>query len=156
MLRDHCPTCPPVDESLASRIRAAKRFGEGIDYGRQHLYAAFDMSLSGENPGKSLEVWKAMESATPMGTVEGTSFPGTFEHIASGYAAGYYGYMWAKAIALDLLSAFGNDLMNQNTGRRFRDLILSRGGEQPGRELVERFLGRPVSTEAFFAEVRGE
>ena len=140
----------------SSRIRAAKRFGEGIDYGRQHLYAAFDMALSGENPGKSLEVWKAMESATPMGTVEGTAFPGTFEHIASGYAAGYYGYMWAKAIALDLLSAFGNDLMNQNTGRRFRDLILSRGGEQPGRELVERFLGRPVSTEAFFREVRGE
>jgi len=156
MLRDHCPTCPPVDESLASRIRAAKRFGEGIDYGRQHLYAAFDMALSGENPGKSLEVWKAMESATPMGYVEGTAFPGTFEHIASGYAAGYYGYMWAKAIALDLLSAFGDDLMNQNTGRRFRDLILSRGGEQPGRELVERFLGRPVSTAAFFAEVRGQ
>jgi thimet oligopeptidase len=88
--------------------------------------------------------------------VEGTSFPGTFEHIASGYAAGYYGYMWAKVIALDLIAAFGDDLMNTSTGRRFRDLILSRGSEQPARDLVERFLGRPVSSEAFFQEIRGE
>ena len=97
-----------------------------------------------------------MEGSTPMGYVDGTSFPGTFEHIASGYAAGYYGYMWAKVIALDLISAFGPDVMNEETGRRFRELILSRGSEEPARDLVERFLGRPVSSDAFFAEIRGE
>jgi thimet oligopeptidase len=97
-----------------------------------------------------------MEGATPMGTVAGTAFPGTFDHIASGYAAGYYGYMWAKVIALDLISAFGADVMNAATGRRFRELILARGSEEPARDLVERFLGRPVSSEAFFAEIRGE
>jgi thimet oligopeptidase len=156
LLRDHCANCPAVDRSLVDRIRAARKFGTGIDYGRQHLYASYDMVLSGENPGQCLEVWKSMESSTPMGHVEGTSFPGTFEHIASGYAAGYYGYMWAKAIALDLLSVFGEDVMNEETGRRFREMVLSRGSEQPARELVERFLGRPMSTEAFFAEIRGE
>lgn len=78
-----------------------------------------------------------------------------FENAAS-YAAGYYGYMWAKAIALDLVSAFGADLMNGEIGRRFRAMILSRGSEEPARDLVERFLGRPVSSEAFFARVRGE
>ena len=91
-----------------------------------------------------------------MGHAEGTEFPGTFEHIASGYAAGYYGYMWAKVIALDLISAFGSDIMNGETGRRFREMILSRGSEEPAGELVERFLGRPVSSEAFFEEIRGE
>jgi len=101
-------------------------------------------------------VWKQMEGSTPMGHVEGTSFPGTFEHIASGYAAGYYGYMWAKVIALDLVSAFGADLMNGEIGRRFREVILSRGSEEPARELVERFLGRPVSSDAFFAMISGE
>ncbi|PYQ59493.1 MAG: hypothetical protein DMF58_11480 [Acidobacteria bacterium] len=120
LLRNHCPSCPEVDESLVTRIRAAKKFGTGVDYGRQHLYAAYDMALSGANPGECLEIWKSMETATPMGYIERTSFPGTFEHIASGYAAGYYGYMWAKVIALDLLSAFGEDLMNTATGRRFR------------------------------------
>ena len=156
LLRAHCSDCPAVDASLVARIRSAKKFGNGIDYGRQHLYAAFDMALSGENPRKCLEVWREMEGGTPMGHVEGTQFPGTFEHIASGYAAGYYGYMWAKAIALDLVSVFGANLMNESMGRRFREMILSRGSEEPASELVQRFLGRPVSTEAFFAEIRGE
>lgn len=156
LMRNHCATCPAIDESLVKRLRAARKFGSGIDYGRQHLYAAFDMALSGEDPRPAMEVWKRMESATPMGYIEETAFPGTFEHIASGYAAGYYGYMWAKVIALDLIAAFGPDLMNEEIGRRFRAMILSRGSEEPARDLVERFLGRPVSSEAFFAEIRGE
>jgi len=156
LFRAHCEACPEIDASLVARIRAAKRLGHGVDYGRQHLYAAFDMALSSEEPGECLEVWKAMEASTPMGHIEGTAFPGTFEHIASGYASGYYGYMWAKVIALDLISAFGEDVMNSDTGRRFREMILSRGSEEPARDLVERFLGRPVSSEAFFAEIRGE
>ncbi|GAC1396490.1 MAG: M3 family metallopeptidase [Thermoanaerobaculia bacterium] len=156
LMRRHCPRCPVLDESLVGRLRAARKFGAGIDYGRQLLYAGFDMALSSADPGSSLEVWRRMEEATPMGYVEGTAFPATFEHIASGYAAGYYGYMWAKVIALDPVSAFGDDLMNAQTGLRFREMILSRGSEEPARDLVEQFLGRPVSSETFFAEIRGE
>jgi thimet oligopeptidase len=156
LLRNHCSDCPEVDESLVERLNQAKKYGSGIDYGRQLLYASFDMALCSEAPGRALDVWKRMEGATPMGYVEGTEFPGTFEHIASGYAAGYYGYMWAKVIALDLVSAFGADLMNGDTGRRFRELILSRGSEEPARELVERFLGRPVASDAFFEQIRGD
>ena len=156
LIRDHCPDCPPIDPSLVERLVAAKKFGSGIDYGRQLLYAAYDMELSSEHPRPCQQTWIEMEDATPMGHVPGTAFPGTFEHIASGYAAGYYGYMWAKAIALDLVSVFGADLMNGEVGRRFREMILSRGSEEPARNLVERFLGRPVSTDAFFALLKGE
>jgi thimet oligopeptidase len=156
LLRNHCPGCPAIDEELVERLRKAKKFGAGIDYGRQLLYASFDMALSSEHPGGCLEIWKLMEGATPMGHVEGSQFPGTFEHIASGYAAGYYGYMWAKVIALDLISAFGMDVMNSETGRRFREMILSRGSEEPARDLVERFLGRPVASDAFFSHIAGE
>jgi thimet oligopeptidase len=138
------------------RLRASNKFGAGVDYGRQLLYASFDMALASENPGRTLNVWSLMEGATPMGYVDGTQFPGTFEHIASGYAAGYYGYMWAKAIALDLLSAFGADIMNDEVGRRFRTMILSRGSEEPARAMVERFLERPVASDAFFAHIGGE
>lgn len=156
LLANHCSDCPSVDESLVVRLNQAKKYGSGIDWGRQLLYASFDMALSSEQPGGSLETWAQMEGATPMGHVEGTQFPGTFEHIASGYAAGYYGYMWAKVIALDLVSAFGADLMNGETGRRFREIILSRGSEEPARDLVERFLGRPVASDAFFRHIQGE
>jgi len=156
LLGRHCRDCPAIDESLVARLKKAKKFGAGIDYGRQLLYAAFDMALSSETPGKSIDVWREMEGATPMGHAGGTEFPGTFEHIASGYAAGYYGYMWAKVIALDLVRAFGADLMNAEAGRRFREMILSRGSEEPARVLVERFLGRPVASDAFFDHIRGE
>ena len=155
LLRTHCGECPHIDDSLVERLNAAKKFGAGIDYGRQLLYASFDMALCSENPGRAIEVWSRMEGATPMGYVDGTQFPGTFEHIASGYAAGYYGYMWAKVIALDLVSTFGSDLMNRELGRRFREMILSRGSEEPARDLVERFLGRPVASDAFFNHIRG-
>jgi thimet oligopeptidase len=156
LLRNHCTGCPEIDASLVQRLKAAKKFGAGIDYGRQLLYASFDMALSNENPGPCLDVWARMEGATPMGYVEGTQFPGTFEHIASGYAAGYYGYMWAKVIALDLIASFGTNVMNSEIGRRFREEILSRGSEEPARDLVERFLGRPVASDAFFNHIRGE
>ena len=156
LIREHDPEALPIDAALVDRITAAAKFGSGIDYGRQLLYASFDMALSSERPGRSLDVWKEMEGATPMGHVEGTAFPGTFEHIVGGYAAGYYGYMWAKVIALDLVSAFGSDLMNSEVGRRFRNMILSRGSEVPARDLVETFLGRPVSSDAFFARIKGE
>ena len=156
LMREHCSSCPVIDEGLVQRLVAAKKFGSGIDFGRQLLYASFDMALASENPGKCLDVWMAMEGATPMGYVDDTAFPATFEHIASGYAAGYYGYMWAKVIALDMVSIFGADLMHGETGRRFREMILSRGSEQPARSMVEAFLGRPVSSEAFFRRIRGE
>ncbi len=45
--------------------------------------------------------------------------------------------------------------MNPEVGLRFRKEILSRGSEEPARELVERFLGRPVNNEAFLKEITG-
>ena len=154
-LRDTCPECPALDPALVERLDAARRFGQGLLYARQLLYSDYDMALAGERPEGSLETWKRMEGGTPLGYDEGTAFPGTFAHIADGYAAGYYGYMWAEVLALDMLSAYGDDLMNPEVGLRYRKTILARGGEEPARELVERFLGRPVESRAFFAEITG-
>jgi thimet oligopeptidase len=154
-LQELSPDSPPIDATIVERLGASRRFGRGINYARQHLYATFDMSLASETPRKSLETWQEMEGRTPMGYVDDTAFPGTFGHIAGDYAAGYYGYMWSEVLALDMLSAFGDDLMNEETGHRFRDMILSRGGEQPARTMVRNFLGREVNSAAFFAEITG-
>jgi len=154
-IRDVCADCPVMDDALVRRLNDARRFGQGILYARQHLYATYDMALYGPEPGRAMEVWTRMEGQTTLGYVRGTEFPGTFAHIAGGYAAAYYGYMWAEVLALDMLSAFGGNLMDPAVGGRFRRDILSRGGEEPARVLVERFLGRPVSKEAFVAEITG-
>jgi thimet oligopeptidase len=149
------PDTPVMDGGLVERLNQARRFGQGLQYARQWLYASYDLALTGPAPGRSMEVWERMEAATALGHVGGTAFPGTFAHIVGGYAAGYYGYMWAEVIALDMLSAFGDTLVNPDVGARFRRDILERGAEEPASVLVERFLGRAVNADAFFREIVG-
>ena len=149
-----CPECPRLSKDDIARLDAARRYGRGIRYARQWIYAAFDMALS-TNPRPALEVWKALESQTPLGFVEGTRFPASFSHIASSYAAGYYGYMWSEVMALDMLSAFRGNLLDPKVGSRYRDTILSQGGQREPRDMVRAFLGREPSSEAFFAEITG-
>jgi len=155
LVRRHCNGCPEVDDALVKRLRAAHSLGRGIQYGRQHLYASYDMALFGESEVDAMQEWIRMESETPAGHVPGTQFPGTFEHIVGGYGAGYYGYMWSEVLALDMLSAYGKNLMNPPVGRRFRELILARGGQRPAAEMVREFLGRDPSPKAFFEEITG-
>ena len=113
------------------------------------------MSLS-TDPKPPLDAWRALESATPLGFVEGTMFPASFAHIASSYAAGYYGYMWAEVLALDMLSAYKGNLLDPKVGRRYRDTILSQGGQVEEMDMVRKFLGREPSSDAFFAEITGK
>jgi thimet oligopeptidase len=155
-LREASPDTPPIDAGLVERLDAARRFGQGLLYARQWLYASFDLALTGPTPEPAMTVWERMEAASLLGHVPGTAFPGTFGHIVGGYAAGYYGYMWAEVLALDMLSAFGDDVMNGEVGRRFRREVLNRGGEVPAAEIVRRFLGRAVNADAFFKEIVGE
>jgi thimet oligopeptidase len=155
-MRAVCPECPVLDAAQVERLNAARRFGLGLRYAGQWVLAAFDMALAGAEPADAMTAWRELEEQTPLGHVADTRFPARFAHVAGHYGAAYYGYMWSEVIALDLLSAFGDDLMDPEVGRRFREAVLARGGERPAMEMVEEFLGRPVSSEAFFREVRGE
>jgi thimet oligopeptidase len=150
-----CPACPQLTSAEIERLESARKYGKGIQYARQWLYASFDMALSTE-PQPPLALWKKLESATPLGYVEGTTFPSAFSHIAgSGYAAGYYGYMWSEVIALDMLTPFKKNMLDQKVGLRYRHAILEQGGQQEEMQEVRNFLGREPSSEAFFAEITG-
>jgi thimet oligopeptidase len=150
-----CADCPQLSIEEIAKLEAARRYGMGIRYSRQWLYAAFDMSLA-TDPQPPLTVWKALEGATPLGHVEGTSFPSSFSHIANQYAAGYYGYMWSEVLALDMLSQFKANMLDPAVGARYRDTILAQGGQEEEMTLVKRFLGREPSNEAFFQEITGK
>jgi len=156
LLKAHCKDCPELDAKTIQALDDARKYGNGIDYARQHNYAAFDMAIAGESPASSMDAWKKVEGASLLGFVPGTEFPGTFAHLVGGYAAGYYGYMWSEVIGKDMLSAWGNNILDANVGMRFRKQVLSRGGEQPAKVIVEEFLGRPVNSKAFFDELRGK
>lgn len=148
--------CPTISDEMVTRLTAAHNYGRGIRYARQLLYASYDMALHRNTVGDPLQIWDKMESATPLGHVAGTQFPGQFGHLMGGYAAGYYGYMWSEVIALDMLSRYDGKLMNPEIGHQYRKAILSRGSEMKGNELVKAFLGRAPNNKAFFDEILGK
>jgi thimet oligopeptidase len=150
LMAEVCPSCQPVPDALVDKAVAAKHFGKGTQYGRQHLFASFDLALHGREMPEPLALWAKMEGGTPMGYVAGTMFPAGFAHLSGGYGAGYYGYLWSLVTAMDLRSAFAADKLSPVTGRRYRDIILGNGGQKPAPELVREFLGREASPKAFF------
>lgn len=150
------PACPVVDAALVQRLNAAHNYGRGIRYARQLLYAAYDMAIHGPVPGDPLPIWDRMEGATLLGHVPATQFPGQFDHLMSGYGAGYYGYMWSEVLALDMLSRYDGHLLNPAVGMRYRQTILARGSEATGAEMVRAFLGRAPDSKAFFDEISGQ
>jgi thimet oligopeptidase len=150
-----CSECPRLDAAQLKQLDEARKFGRGIRYARQWQYATFDMRLHTGAPKAALPVWAELERSMPLGYAEGSMLPANFGHLLGGYAAGYYGYMWSEVMALDMLSAFKGQLLDPAVGRRYRELILSRGGEVPPQKMVEAFLGRKPSADAFFAEITG-
>ena len=157
LISTFCKTsCPTVDDALVQRMTAAHNYGRGVRYARQLLYASYDMNLHSNVIDDPLALWEKMESATPLGYIQGTQFPGQFGHLMGGYAAGYYGYMWSEVLALDMLSRYDGKLMNPDIGHLYREKILSRGSEMRGSELVRGFLGREPNSKAFFDEISGK
>ena len=127
---------------------------KGVDLlnARQQLYASYDLALHGPKLQNPLALWAQMEGATPLGHVAGSLFPAGFAHIASGYSAGYYGYLWSLVVATDLRTAFA-DKLDPAVGRRYREELLSQGSQRPPQDLVRSFLGREFNSKAFYEEL---
>jgi thimet oligopeptidase len=150
----HVTTGEAIPEGLVARLRAARDFGRGIRV-REGLLKGARLSLAlhdGTRPGAdpraiSEELDRRYSLLEPIG---GTSWPAAWEHMnGDHYSAGYYTYLWSNAIAKDLHTAFGDDLMDLATARRYRDRILAPGGTKPAADLVRDFLGRPYDLRAF-------
>ncbi|MEZ2774245.1 M3 family metallopeptidase [Acinetobacter pseudolwoffii] len=156
---DYCePACPRVDAAMTERLKDVKNYGRGLHYARQTLYAQYDMALHSKDALKTdpLKLWQEMESKTALGYVPGQQFPGQFGHVMGGYQAGYYSYMWSEVIALDMLSAFGDHLMDKKVGAHYRNTVLAQGGQKHGEQMVKDFLGRDPDSKAFFNEISGK
>ena len=81
--------------------------------------------------------------------VEGTHPQASWIHINT-HPVYYYRYLWSKVYAQDMFTEFEkNGLLDQETGLRYRQLILSNGKQRDAIEAVEEFLGRPSDNEAY-------
>ncbi|RZC78131.1 hypothetical protein C5167_002360 [Papaver somniferum] len=129
---------------------------------RQILFASTDLELHGKYiPGGSesiFDVYRRMSEKTQvLSPLPDDRFLCAFDHIFAGseggYAAGYYGYMWAEVLSADAFSAFedaglDNEKAVKEIGHKFRDTVLALGGGKPPLEVFVQFRGREPSPEA--------
>ena len=148
----HVETGEPIPADLVRRMRAADEYGKGLGVRQQMFYAAVSLELHRRDPtglDTTRLVAELQERYTPFRHVEGAFFQASFGHL-DGYSAIYYTYMWSLVIAKDLFSVFRSEGMNDpRPAERYRKAVLEPGGSRPATELVQAFLGRPFSFEAF-------
>ncbi len=150
----HVETGAPIPGELVRRMRAADEYGKGLWVRQQMFYAALSLELHRRDPA-ALDTTRLMaelqERYTPFRHVEGTYLQASFGHL-DGYSALYYTYMWSLVIAKDLFGAFRTEGMNDpRPAARYRRAVLEPGGSRPAAQLVQEFLGRPFSFDAFTA-----
>jgi thimet oligopeptidase len=142
-------TIPP---ELVERMREANEFGKGYQARTQMFYAAlsydFHVSPTDDLTARLVEL---MERYSVFPYLPGTHLHTHFGHL-DGYSSGYYTYMWSLVIAKDLFSAFDReDLFDPEVAGAYRDKVLRQGGRRDAADLVEDFLGRPYTFDAYAA-----
>ncbi len=83
-----------------------------------------------------------------MPMTPGTRPQASFGHLMGGYEASYYGYLWSKAIAEDMATAFEKSkdgFLSVEVGMRLRNEVYAAGGAREAEDLVRGFLGRERS-----------
>ena len=155
----HWESGAPLPESEFAKLLAARTFMGGSATLRQVHFALVDLRLHSQ--------WTAGAGITPealrreiaahtavLAPIDEDAFLCSFGHIfAGGYAAGYYSYKWAEVLSADAYGAFeevglDNEEQIRETGRRFRNTVLSLGGSLDPKQVFEAFRGRQPSSEA--------
>ena len=142
-------------ETIAA-IVAARQATEGIATRRQLAFGLLDLGLHTLSPDAA---WQADVVKLTNDVITRVTLPpppdtflaGYIGHLA-GYDAGYYGYLWAKVMAIDMASKFKEapgGFLDANVGRRLRDEVYGVGHTRDVAESVEKFLGRPRSQQPF-------
>lgn len=150
----HVDSGEPLPRALYERMLAARNLHSGMATVRQLEFGLFDMLLHSSFEPAQDSVLGLLERVRAEVAVNHppvwNRFPHQFSHIfAGGYAAGYYSYKWAEVLSADAYAAF-EETPGQlaETGKRFRDEILGRGGSRSAAENFQAFRGRAPRIDA--------
>ena len=139
----------PIPADLVEKMRIADAFGRALEVRRQLGHANVSYHLHVDRPGDlQAETERLYSETSPVQPLPGLHPYAGFGHL-TGYGACYYTYQWSLVIARDLLSGFDRGLMDEQTAHRYRREILEPGGSRDARDLVEAFLGREYSFDAY-------
>lgn len=154
----HYQTGNVLPADLHARMVRSKLFNSGLDTLQQLFYGILDMTLHDTYvPGETMTINEVVRNLQNRMLLypfeEGTHFECSFGHL-SGYAAGYYGYMWAKVYSEDIFSVFKNaGVFNTNLGEKLRNDILSMGSTVDEMEQLKNFLDREPSNVPFLQSI---
>jgi peptidyl-dipeptidase Dcp len=152
----HVQTGEPIPEALIERLAAARRFGQGFETVRYTASALTDMAVHSLPPGQAPDDVVAFETEVlrARGLPPGVGVNHRFTHFqhlfaGSGYAAGYYVYLWAEVLDADAYDAFveaGDPFDAAAAARLLRHVYAAGDSVEPGATYVA-FRGRAARLE---------
>jgi len=160
----HYKTKKVLDKETIKKIIAGRNFMNNYQFTWTFMQSLYDIDLHSnkiklEKGGKNLAKEFNKYSLNYLGIKrpDTSLYPAGWVHVAGGYDAGYYSYMWALVYAQDFYSEFKKVENNKNKlkeiGQRYRREILEVGGSRDEMESVKKFLGRNPNNKAFLEEI---
>ncbi|MCL2785035.1 MAG: M3 family metallopeptidase [Propionibacteriaceae bacterium] len=148
----HVDTGEPMPSHLVEALLTARHFGEGFDACETFAAMLLDQvwhQASAEELPESVDQIDAFEKAAlakyglDFSLIPPRYRSCYFSHIwGPGYAASYYGYLWAEVLDADTVAWFEeNGGLTRENGEFFRKAILSIGGSEDVMEAYRRFRG---------------
>jgi len=155
----HCKTGETIPDELIERVRAARRFGQAYESVRYTASALVDMAAhAAREPVDDVVAFEQhvlAERGAPAVAGLNHRLP-HFQHLfsGSGYAAGYYVYLWAEVLDADAYDAFveAGDPFDTAVAQRARRWIYSIGNSVEPGAAYEAFRGRAARIEPMLRE----
>lgn len=144
-----------IPRALVETMNKARYFDMGMGDMRQLGLSNISLGLHrGPAPADLGAKTRELDAAyAPLPMPPSAQMQASFGHL-NGYSAFYYTYRWSKVIADDMFTQFAaKGLRDPATALRNRTLVLQPGGSKPAAALVSDFLGRPISIDAYKAEM---
>src|SRR5690606_34562387 len=156
----HYETGAPMPAELVAKIRKSRTFNQGFALTEYLAAALLDMAwhdLPADVPEQrvdSFETAALKRFGVHLRDVPPRYRTSYFAHIwGSGYAAGYYSYLWSEVLDDDAFYWFReHGGMTRANGQRFRDMVLSRGGTEDAAAMYRAFRGRDPIVEPLLEE----
>ena len=146
----------PIPAELVQKILNAKKFNQGFMTAELCAASILDMRWHELESTKGVDI-DAFEQkiAEQIGLIPEITFryrSTYFNHIfSSGYAAGYYGYLWSEVLDKDAFSIFAaspDGPYDLELAKKFKETFLEKGGSEEPMTLYRAFAGREPDSAA--------
>ncbi len=151
----HVEAGEPIPYETVTRMTKASAHGRALSTLTQVMYATYSMETHDRRAGEldlDTLLRDGYDRFSRYEFVDGNRMYAAFTHLV-GYTSNYYTYLYDKVMALEFFRQFATDskdMLNGETGKRYRREVLEPGGSRPARALVKQFLGADqVGMEAF-------